>query len=146
MYVTPETGKIPALSIRQPWAELIVSGRKTIELRKWTRDYRGPMWVHAATHEDKKLDEHFGLSGLFRGGYIGIVTVDAITPMFPERWNLWQSLHLDLGQYAPGWYAWVLSRPVRFREPVAAPGTLKLFFPKPETEIRLREAILHEAV
>ena len=30
-----------ALSIRQPWAELILQGRKTIELRTWKTSYRG---------------------------------------------------------------------------------------------------------
>ena len=30
-----------ALSIRQPWAELILQGRKTIELRTWKTCYRG---------------------------------------------------------------------------------------------------------
>jgi ASCH domain-containing protein len=33
-----------ALSVRQPWAELILTGRKKIELRTWTTDHRGPLW------------------------------------------------------------------------------------------------------
>ena len=35
------------LSIRQPWASLIASGRKTIELRTWATPYRGPILVLA---------------------------------------------------------------------------------------------------
>ncbi|MDD4353280.1 MAG: ASCH domain-containing protein, partial [Candidatus Nanoarchaeia archaeon] len=27
--------KIKVLSLKQPWAELVASGKKTIELRKW---------------------------------------------------------------------------------------------------------------
>lgn len=30
-----------ALSIKQPWANLIASGAKTIETRKWKTNYRG---------------------------------------------------------------------------------------------------------
>ena len=36
-----------ALSVRQPWASLIASGRKTIELRSWSTAYRGPVLILA---------------------------------------------------------------------------------------------------
>ncbi len=47
-----------ALSIRQPWASLIVLGLKDIENRTWSSRYRGPVLVHASKgmtrteHED----------------------------------------------------------------------------------------------
>lgn len=34
-----------ALSIKQPWANLIVSGKKTIETRLWLTGYRGPLLI-----------------------------------------------------------------------------------------------------
>jgi ASCH domain len=34
-----------ALSIKQPWANLIASGKKTIETRLWDTDYRGPLLI-----------------------------------------------------------------------------------------------------
>lgn len=34
-----------ALSVKNPWAELIASGRKRIELRTWTTSYRGPVII-----------------------------------------------------------------------------------------------------
>jgi ASCH domain len=37
-----------ALSIRQPWALLIIHGGKDIENRKWNTKYRGPILIHAA--------------------------------------------------------------------------------------------------
>jgi hypothetical protein len=36
------------LSIRQPWASLIVSGVKPIENRTWPTDYRGVIAIHAS--------------------------------------------------------------------------------------------------
>jgi ASCH domain len=36
------------LSLKQPYAELIVSGRKTIELRKWNTRFRGEFLIHAS--------------------------------------------------------------------------------------------------
>lgn len=34
-----------ALSVKQPWANLIASGTKTIETRLWPTDYRGPLLI-----------------------------------------------------------------------------------------------------
>jgi hypothetical protein len=34
------------ISIRQPWAELIVRGKKDIENRTWNTCYRGPLAIH----------------------------------------------------------------------------------------------------
>ena len=48
------------LSICQPFAELIVQGKKTIELRKWNTKFRGEFLVHAAknvlTEDCKRLE------------------------------------------------------------------------------------------
>lgn len=38
---------IRALSIRQPWADLILHGPKDVENRSWNTTYRGPFWIHA---------------------------------------------------------------------------------------------------
>lgn len=38
---------IPVLSIRQPWAWLIVNGHKDIENRTWSTNFRGRFLVHA---------------------------------------------------------------------------------------------------
>jgi len=43
-----------AISIRQPWASLIVFGPKTIETRNWSTGYRGPLLINAA----KAMDGH----------------------------------------------------------------------------------------
>jgi predicted transcriptional regulator len=34
-----------AISVKQPWANLIASGKKTIETRLWTTDYRGDILI-----------------------------------------------------------------------------------------------------
>lgn len=36
-----------AISIRQPWAWLIVNGHKTVENRDWVTAYRDPVLIHA---------------------------------------------------------------------------------------------------
>lgn len=37
------------LSMHQPWASLLVSGIKTHEGRTWDSDFRGKLWIHAAS-------------------------------------------------------------------------------------------------
>jgi hypothetical protein len=42
-----------ALSIRQPWAWLIVNGYKDVENRPWDTNYRGPLLIHAPKQWDQ---------------------------------------------------------------------------------------------
>ncbi|WP_155321666.1 ASCH domain-containing protein [Desulfosarcina ovata] len=88
-----------ALSIRQPWAWLIVNGFKDVENRTWKTKYRGPVLVHAS----KKIDKHayewvewkFGGSikipapeQLDCGGIVGLTTiVDCIEEFSDSRWH-----------------------------------------------------------
>jgi hypothetical protein len=37
-----------ALSLRQPWAHMVVHGPKHIENRRWNTSFRGEFLIHAA--------------------------------------------------------------------------------------------------
>ena len=43
-----------ALSLKQPWAALVVAGRKAIEVRKWPTGVRGRVFIHAARVPDDR--------------------------------------------------------------------------------------------
>jgi uncharacterized protein (UPF0264 family) len=43
-----------ALSVKQPWAALLVHGIKTIEVRRWTTKWRGHVLIHAARVPDER--------------------------------------------------------------------------------------------
>lgn len=47
------------LSIRQPWATLIVMGLKEFEFRTWKTKYRGEILIHASLGIDKKSMKKF---------------------------------------------------------------------------------------
>ena len=81
-----------AISIRQPWAWLIVHGYKDIENRTWATKHRGPILIHAgktlAPEFDElrqELREDFDIGvpprkELPRGGIVGQATiVDCVT-------------------------------------------------------------------
>src|ERR1700730_13089877 len=99
------------ISIRQPWAALIVHGFKDIENRTWPTRYRGPVLVQAALRGDdvssEEIDRRFGVRlscELLLGGIVGVTEiVDCVRP-HPSKW------------YAPGCYGFVLtnSQPLPF--------------------------------
>lgn len=93
---------IPALSIRQPWAWLIVNGFKDIENRDWPTNFRGELLVHAGqTMARSYYDETVGelrLSGLCppdmpayedlpRGGFVGWTRVVDCVTEHPSPWK-----------------------------------------------------------
>jgi hypothetical protein len=41
-----------ALTICQPYAQLIISGEKRVENRTWPTGYRGPLYIHAGKSRD----------------------------------------------------------------------------------------------
>lgn len=47
-----ESGPGPhALTMHQPWASLLVHGIKRIEGRPWPTNFRGRLWIHAASKQ-----------------------------------------------------------------------------------------------
>jgi hypothetical protein len=80
---------LKALTIRQPWAWLIVSGKKNVENRSWPTKYRGKFLVHAAIAfseiplEEIEAQFHVKLpprEQMLRGGIIGSCElVDCVT-------------------------------------------------------------------
>jgi hypothetical protein len=78
--------KIYALSLKQPWAALLVSGKKSIEVRNWPTVRRGRILIHAARVSDER-SEAWGhvsteLEPLARqvGGIIGLAELSACVP------------------------------------------------------------------
>jgi hypothetical protein len=58
---------VKALTICQPYAELIARGQKRVENREWPTRYRGPLLIHAGKSRewlsgetDAELEEEFG--------------------------------------------------------------------------------------
>lgn len=132
----------PALSVRLPWAELIVAGRKTIEVRSWATESRGRIWLHAGKTSEPELERAFGIMQPFKGGFTGSVRLSAIVPLDNRRWSTWQPRHLVSGPYRSGQFGWILERPIRFKSPIPAPGRLNLFKPDATLETSLEEAEL----
>lgn len=128
----------PSLSSRQPWAELILSGRKRVELRRRTEPYRGWVWLHTGQTVEEPECARFGLGELFKGGFVGAFQLRDIVAFDAERWEEWRPMHLDRGRYHPDFFGWVIGKTARLQMPVVAPGSLGLF----PIEASLRERLL----
>src|SRR5262249_11050532 len=53
---TAKLGGMFALSLKQPWATLLVHGLKTIEVRRWQTVRRGRVLIHAARLPDDRRE------------------------------------------------------------------------------------------
>ncbi|HEX2406122.1 MAG TPA: ASCH domain-containing protein [Nitrososphaeraceae archaeon] len=61
------------LSLKQPFADLLALGEKTIELRKWNTKFRGKFLVHASKNIDIEACERLDIDidKLTKGAIIG---------------------------------------------------------------------------
>jgi len=60
-----------ALSLKQPWAELVLQGKKTIELRRWNTSFRGGFYIHASGNIDERQMKRHNFEDLPRGVIVG---------------------------------------------------------------------------
>ena len=104
-----------AVSIRQPYADLIVTGQKDIENRTWRPppQFIGTrVWIHAGK---KPMDNDSWISPPSRrGGLVGQATfVDVVTD--------------SDSQWFSGPYGWVVAEPAWLDPIISGPGRLNFF-------------------
>lgn len=119
-----------ALTIRQPWASLIVAGIKDVENRTWTTQAPRRVAVHAAKQWDRAwadspaadviaafIAEHEPLP---TGAIIGSVTVADVVRDNPSPWA------------EPDCWHWTLAEPEVFAKPIPMRGRLSLWHTRSE--------------
>lgn len=91
-----------ALSLKQPWAALLASGRKTVEVRKWNTRFRGELLVHAAQIDDDRpeawghVDDDLLPLARKRGGVVGVgVLVEVRHYLRPDDFAADKAAHLN---------------------------------------------------
>ena|SRR3990172_4209670 len=123
----PNNGLL-ALSVRQPWANLIVLGLKDIEIRTWATKYRGRLLIHAGMTFDRVAMWRFPMEVVPRGAIIGSVKLADILRFTRQSWKEGGDRHLDNGRFPlETAYAWILEDQWEFPEPIPYKGALKLF-------------------
>lgn len=121
------------LSIKEPWASLIMNGTKKIETRSWKTKYRGEIYIHASLSKAKitKPEVYELIKDMnFKCGYIicKCNLVDCIY-MTDEYVNDMKTNHFEeyiCGHYEVGRYAWIVED-VKVIEPIESKGKLGLW-------------------
>lgn len=125
--VARSLSKAPALSVRQPWAELILQRRKRVELRSWFTYRRGWIWLHTGIKTDGDGLARLGQMELFTGGFVGAFFLRDVVVLDEERWEQWRASHLSRGPCPPDCFGWVIGATARLQAPVPARGSMGLF-------------------
>lgn len=83
-------GVVKILTIKQPWASLIIHGGKDIENRTWNTKFRGRFLVHASKQEDKNamkwFVEKYNPDDLVHGAIIGSVELVDVVEKSDSKW------------------------------------------------------------
>lgn len=118
-----------ALSFRQPWAELVVQGRKTMDLRTYTAGHRGPLAVHASKTVEREACQRHGLDPetLDTGAVVGVVELVNVIPLTEADYEAHAAEHLGGRSFHVPMYGWVLSHPRRLDRVMPIPGRRNLF-------------------
>lgn len=130
-----------AISVRQPWASLIVLGYKEYETRSWRTSVRGKIAIHSSSsqHVAKQLCKFKPYSTLLGqhscnsyedlvyGHIIGTVFLDEVIECDDGNLlSVLSSQELSLGNFGHGRLAWKLSSPTPIK-PFPFKGKLAFF-------------------
>jgi ASC-1-like (ASCH) protein len=119
-----------ALSLRQPYAELIIKGDKTIEIRTWNTEFRGEFLIHAAQKVFEQDCIKFGIDPktVTTGKIIGKVNL-----IGTKKYNTIEEFRKDFDKHKAEdrWfrqpcYGFILENPQRVK-PFPAKGFLNFF-------------------
>lgn len=123
---------IKALSVKNPYAQLIIMGFKTLEIRSFQTKHRGDLLICACggkeliwnVHNPENIEfTQEDIDTIYEncGCALGIVTVTNCRPMTPEdASNAWC-------EYKEGLYAWGLENPRRLVTPFPQLGQLGVY-------------------
>lgn len=120
------------LSVSQPFADLIVSGQKTIELRSWNTKFRGEFLIHAPLTIRKSDCRRLGIpqQRLATGAVIGKASIHDVKKYeSAAQIKKDQDMHHAGGEFLDDRYRYgfLLKEPKRFRVPIPYKGRLGLF-------------------
>ena len=111
------------LSLKQPYADLLVEGKKTIELRKWKTKFRGTFLVHASR---VPFEGSYDKSRL--GCIVGMATLtDVKHYQTIEEWSKDYDKHRADDDFVSSHYGFIIVNPIKFERPINFAGSLNFF-------------------
>ena len=132
------------LSVSQPFAELIILGKKTIELRKWNTNYRGELLIHAPLKIRKEDAKRLKIDKKFvTGAIVGKVEIYDVKKYDSQKQiKSDQKFHFASRNFHDRTYGFLLKNAKAFRVPISYKGQLGLFEAElPKTKIKNKEIV-----
>ncbi len=119
------------LTIKEPWASLIINGYKKYEFRSWKTNYRGKILIHAGMTLEKDNALKFKGYNLSYGcgeiiGEAEIVDCVFITPEINEELKKINPLVYGKSGHVEK-YGWKLENVVKYDKPIKVKGKLGLW-------------------
>lgn len=119
------------LTIREPWASLIIEGYKEYEFRSWKTNYRGKILIHAGLNIEKNNLVKFKDYdiNIQKGKIIGeAMLTDCVKVTEDFQKELLKKDKIVYGQsdHASD-YAWKLENVIKYEEPISVKGKLGLW-------------------
>jgi hypothetical protein len=118
------------LSLKQPYAELLVSGKKTIEVRKWNTKFRGQFLVHASKNinEDACKRLKIDQAKLVTGAIVGEANLyNVISYGTKNSFLKDKNKHFASSNYDKPKYGFLVNEAKRFDIPIPIRGKLGFF-------------------
>ncbi len=120
------------LTIKQPWASLIILGYKRFEFRSWQTKYRGDLLIHAGLGVDKEAMTRLAKylpEELPKGEIIGKVKLVDCIKMSPEFKELLLNENSEIYKNSvfKENYGWQMTDVQKFDKPIKAKGHLSLW-------------------
>ncbi len=126
------------LSVSQPFADLIVQGKKTIELRTWNTKFRGEFLVHAPLKIKREACKKLGIDEekLRTGVIIGRVEIyDIKVYRAASEIKSDYDKHFANKGFLDHKYGFLLKNPKELRVPIPYKGSLGFFEAKLDSKV-----------
>ena len=132
------------LSVSQPFADLIISGKKTIELRNWNTNFRGEFLIHAPIRIKTKDCKRLKISKkMVTGAIVGKATLHDVKKYNSTNEIIKEQKHHHAAKDVPNKkYGFVLKNAKSFRIPIPWKGQLGFFEVElPKTVIKNKDIV-----
>ena len=131
------------LSISQPFTDLVIEGKKTIELRNWNTNYRGEFFVHSPLKIRMEDSKRLKIKKKFvTGAIIGKAQLYDV-----KKYNSIKEIKLDqkfhfASKFQNKTFGFMLKNAKPFRIPIPWKGQLGLFdVDIPKNKIKNKELV-----
>jgi hypothetical protein len=127
------------LSVSQPYADLIIQGKKTIEIRTWNTKYRGEFLIHAPAKIKKDACKRLGIdeTKLRTGAIIGKAEIYDVK-MYNSVSELKSDFkkHFATEEFLLHKYGFLLKNPRELKIPIPYKGRLGFFNVNLDTKVK----------